>query len=191
MHETLLLLEGLHALRRPSVAHTGGKLKNHLKKSGKFYNTSGLPYFFGVRSISPRKMSRLSLFCFCCGGRKPALFLCTFFCHLSLKVFFSMYLKKLWQMVQKWGTSCSDFFSLSLKITWVFEANGFGKQQWRVWTSLSVFICCLKDASFPLLPWSACRITENLRWVPVNLTFSYFCFGDWFLLYLVAACFMV
>lgn len=147
-------------------------------------NMGGLPAFFSVGNTSPRKMSRLSLSCFCCGGRKQACppslcilsAICTWRC---LFFFFPMYLKKPWQMFQKWSGFYSDFFSVSSKIDWVFGANGLGKQQWRIQASQSAFIYCVKDASVPLL---LCRITETLRWVWVNLIFSYFWFGDWFLL---------
>lgn len=148
-------------------------------------NTGRLLYFFSVGNTSSRKMSLLSLFCFCCGGRKQACppSLCFLSAISPWRCFFlPCILKKLWQMFEKWGSFYSDSFSVSLKIDRVFEANGLGKQQWRIQTSQSAFIYCLKDASFSLLPCSACKIAETLRWVWVNLIFSYFCFGDWFLL---------
>lgn len=161
MCETLLLLEGFGS---PSVPHPAASLRIQ-RRVVSSCPIGGLPHLFSVGNTSPRK--HLTSHCFASaveGGSKPALHLCAYYLPSILEGgYFNMYLKKPLQMFQKWSSFCSDFFSVSLKIKRVFEAKGLGKQQWCIQTSWSAFTYGLKDASFPLLPCSACKIAETWR----------------------------
>lgn len=101
----------LKALGNPSVPHPAAKLRIQGRVISSCH-IGGLPHLFSVGKTYPRK----HLTSHCCasaveGGSKPALHLCILSAISSWRFFFSMYLKKPWQMFQKWGSFCSDFLS--------------------------------------------------------------------------------
>lgn len=141
----------LKALGSPSVPHPAANLRIQRRVASSCH-IGGLPHLFSIGNTSPRK--HLTSHCFASaveGGSKPALHLCAFYLLSILEGGFSMYLKKPWQIFQKWSSFCSDLFSVSLKIKRVSEAKGLGKQQWCIQTSWSAFTYCLKDCFHAVL----------------------------------------
>lgn len=145
----------MKALGSPSVPHLAAKLRIQRRVMSSCH-IGGLPHLFSVGNASPRK----DLTSHCCAsaveeGSKPSLHLCAFYLPSILEgvsFFFSMYLKKPWQMFQKWGSFCSDFLSFVKNKMGLWGKRILGKQQWCSQAPWSAFTYCLKAASFPLLP---------------------------------------
>lgn len=103
----------LKALGSPSVPPPAAKLRIQRRVVSSCH-VGELPRLFSVGNASLRK--HLTSHCFVSaveGGSKPALHLCAFYLPSILEgVFFSpVYLKKPWQMFQKWSSFCSEFLS--------------------------------------------------------------------------------